>query len=64
MGLFDAFRKRDETPPTPQEPIVDDVLLQALLNGETITRDKAMTLPAVNGAVDFIAGSIDRKSVV
>ncbi len=58
MGLFDAFRKRDETPPTPQEPIVDDVLLQALLNGETITRDKAMTLPAVNGAVDFIAGSI------
>lgn len=57
MGLFDAFKKRDiETPVS--EPIVDDVLLQALLNGETITREKAMTLPAVNSAVDFIAGSI------
>ena len=38
--------------------IVDDVLLQALLNGETITREKAMTLPCVNGAVDFISNCI------
>lgn len=53
MGWFN-FRKRDTTP----EPIVDDVLLQALLNGETITRDKVMTLPVVNGAVDFISNSI------
>lgn len=53
MGWF-GFKKRD----TSQEPIVDDVLLQALINGETITREKAMTLPAVNGAVDFIANSI------
>lgn len=37
---------------------VDDVLLQALLNGETITRDKALTIPAVAAAVDFIAGTI------
>ena len=61
MGLFDSWKKRDDTPqaePVRQEPIVDDVLLQALLNGETITREKAMTLPAVNGAVDFIASSI------
>lgn len=40
------------------EVTVDDVLLQALLNGETITRDKALTIPAVAGAVDFIAGTI------
>lgn len=61
MGLFDSWKKRDDTPQAetpPREPIVDDVLLQALLHGETITRDKAMTLPAVNGAVDFIASSI------
>ena len=57
MGWFDNFWKRDSTPqdPVPEPtPIVDDVLLQALLNGETITRDKVMTLPSVNGAVDFI----------
>ena len=29
---------------------LDDVLLQALINGETITRDKALTIPAVAGA--------------
>lgn len=37
---------------------LDDVLLSALLNNETITREKALTLPAVSGAVDFISGSI------
>lgn len=39
-------------------PQVDDVLLRAILSGEPITRDKAMTLPAVSGAVDFITGAI------
>lgn len=59
MGLFNFLQKRDNTPPiTQEEPIVDDVLLQALLNGETITREKVMTLPAVNGAVDFISNSV------
>ena len=62
MGWFDFLWKRDDTPSTPisteQEQIVDDVLLQALLNGETITREKVMTLPSVNGAVDFISNSI------
>lgn len=54
------FKKRDATPTiTAQpEPIVDDVLLQALLNGETITREKVLTLPSVNGAVDFISNCV------
>lgn len=56
MGLFDFMRKRDTeqavTPP------IDDVLLRALLNNETITREKALTLPAVSGAVDFIANCV------
>ena len=57
MGLFDRFIKREE--PTPEvTPPVDDVLLKALLEGETITREKAMTLPAVSGAVDMISSSI------
>ena len=61
MGWFDFF-KRDATPTNTAslepDPIVDDVLLQALLNGETITREKVMTLPVVNGAVDFISNCI------
>lgn len=59
MGWFDFLRKRDAPESEEQQtPIVDDVLLQALLNGETITRDKVMTLPSVNGAVDFISNCI------
>ena len=58
MGLFDFMKKRDAPTSIEPEPIVDDVLLQALLNGETITREKVMTLPSVNGAVDFIANSV------
>lgn len=63
MGIFDFFKKRDgtnagNTPPAPIVPPVDDVLLSTLLNGETITREKALTLPAVAGAVDFISNMI------
>lgn len=55
MGWFD-FRKRDVSQEHQMQ--VDDVLLQALLNGETITREKVLTLPQVNGAVDYISNSI------
>lgn len=50
------FRKREAEPIV--EPQVSDTLLKALLEGETITRDKALTLPAVSGAVDFISNSV------
>ena len=55
LGLFNR-KKRDTN--TNVTPPIDDVLLQALINGETITREKAMTLPAVAGAVDFISNMI------
>lgn len=55
MGLLDFFKTR-ETPTV--EPPVSDVLLSAILNGEVITREKALTLPAVSGAVDMISNSI------
>lgn len=67
MGLFDRFRKREEetyTPaptPSPNETIMtpaNDVLLQAILNGDAITREQALSLPAVSGAVDFISNMI------
>ena len=61
MGIFNFMKKRDNTSDntTPQTtPEISDVLLQALINGEAITREKAMTLPAVAGAVDFISNMI------
>ena len=44
--------------PEESQPSVDDVLLQALLNGDTITREKALTLPAVAGSVDFLCNMV------
>lgn len=55
MAFWKRSKKRD-TGPT--EPEINDVLLRALLNNEAITREKAMTIPAVSGAVDFISSSI------
>ena len=57
MGApFDVTKKRDTEPQI--TPPVNDVLLQALLNNEEITREKALTLPAVSGAVDLIGNMI------
>ena len=57
MALFKK-RIKNKINLNDQSVQLDDVLLSALLNNETITRDKALTLPAVSGAVDFISGSI------
>ena len=57
MGFFDFIKTRDE-PKQTVEPPIDDVLLRALLQDETITREKALTLPAVSGAVDFICNCV------
>lgn len=61
MGLFNR-NKRDAETPAP-EPQVSDVLLRALLAGEPVTRQKAMMLPAVSAAVDFITSTIACMSV-
>lgn len=66
MGLFDRFKKeekieqkREETiAPVQQELIPSDVLLQALITSQPVTREQALTLPSVSGAVDFISGMI------
>ena len=55
MGFLDIFRKRDREV---DANTVDDVLLKAIINGEAIKREDALTLPAVSGAVDFISGTI------
>ena len=61
MAWYNVFTRRRDAPASslPEvTPPVSDVLLEALLNGETITREKALTLPAVSGAVDFITNAI------
>ena len=60
MSFLDLFRTREEPAQEPEEsqPAVDDVLLQALLSGDTITREKALTLPAVAGSVDFLCNMV------
>lgn len=58
MGLFGRLRKKERAEPFSPENNVDDVLLRALIKGEQIDREKAMTVPAVSGAVDLIAGMI------
>ena len=55
MALFDRFRKRATTVDI---NTVNDVLLRAIMNGDAIKRQDALTLPAVSGAVDFISGTI------
>ena len=47
------FKKRETVTPE-----VSDVLLRALIGNEVITREKALTLPAVSGAVDLISSMI------
>ena len=66
MPLF--FKKREKAPAQERQDVsvgtsvdestVSDVLLRALLSGETISRDKAMNIPAVASAVDLISSSI------
>lgn len=59
MSILDLFRTREEpTPKVEITPSVDDVLLQALIGGDTITREKALTLPAVAGSVDFLCNMV------
>ena len=59
MGIFDFFKRDAQgTNTNTTTPIVDDVLLQALINDEPITREHALMIPAVSSAVDFISGTI------
>lgn len=59
MAIRDYFKKREEPAElTENETQADDVILKALLGNETITREKALKLPEVSGAVDLIANCI------
>lgn len=65
---FKFFRKREEPKATEREgnggvtlgdpTTLSDVLLQTLLNGGQITRQMALSIPAVSANVDFISNCI------
>lgn len=57
MKLFDIFRRRNEEA-VPTEELVNDVLLKAMLKGEKIDKEKALSLPAVSSAVDRICNTV------
>lgn len=56
MGLFNRKQKRED--PARPEEMVNDVLLKAMLSDDPVTREMAMTIPAVSQCVDFISGAI------
>ena len=55
MTLFDRFLKKRTVVDIND---VDDVLLRAIISGSAITRENALTIPAVSANVDFISGTI------
>ena len=56
MGLFNRKKVKNEVETTVVQ--TDEVLLKALINGEPIDRDMAMSIPAVADDVDFICNTI------
>lgn len=57
LKIRDLFRIKNETETKADENSIDDVLLNALINDETIDREKALTIPAVSSAVGLICDS-------
>lgn len=57
MRIFDIF-KRKETKTVNAEDNVNDILLKAMLKGEKIDKEKALSLPAVSSAVDRICNTV------
>lgn len=57
MGIIKSIKKVFKKNEINKQSL-DDVLLNALFNKEEITREKALTIPAVSSDVDFICGTI------
>ncbi len=58
MKIFDFIKRKLNFKNYISLDSVDDILLSALINGEEIDRKKALSLPKVSSAVDFITGTI------
>ena len=57
MKIRDLFKRSVKNETIIDENSVDDVLLKAIIDGETINREKALTIPAVSSAVGLICDS-------
>lgn len=62
MSLMDFFIKRDEQKEEPKEETKydspQDLLLKSLLKGEKITKEKALSIPAISSAVDRLSNIV------
>ena len=64
MSILDLFVKREEPKEVETKPIEDgsndpqDLLLKSLLQGEKITKEKALSIPAVSSSVDRISNLV------
>jgi HK97 family phage portal protein len=58
MSIFSKLFKRRDEEIINNDELVNDVLLKAMLRGEKIDKDKALSLPAVSSAVDRITNTI------
>ena len=57
VRIRNIIKKLIKNESTIDENSVDDVLLNAIMNGEDINREKALTIPAVSSAVGLICDS-------
>ena len=57
VRIRNIIKKIIKNESTIDEKSVDDVLLNAIMNGEDINREKALTIPAVSSAVGLICDS-------
>lgn len=58
MGLFSRRKKEVTNEAESTGVLIGEDLLKALLNSETISKEQALSIPAVASAVDTIAGKI------
>ena len=57
VGVRNIIKKLIKNESTIDENSADDVLLNAIMNGEDVNREKALTIPAVSSAVGLICDS-------
>ena len=56
MGWFSRKEKRADA--TAAEPIIDDVLLRALLGSSSVTKAEALNIPSVKSCINFVADTV------
>jgi phage portal protein BeeE len=56
MKILDIFKRSRAAPQMRATP--DDVLLQALLNGENVSTERAMEIPAVASSINLICDTV------